>query len=166
MNELVISKSWLRLHSLKSSDRSASARGQLLLLSFDSAMFDSHKVPVEIWMQIIDGINGLPHSEEVHYGFLRLLGRLDLMAYSKRRACGMVYNMLFRRLPSLRFTIQGDGDVDLSRHERAFYSTIYEMSVYSRQNNQTPRTIFYFGQGCRIWSKVTLWNVSPIEKIQ
>ena len=113
-------------------------------------MFDSHKVPVEIWMQIIDGINGLPHSEEVHYGFLRLLGRLDLMAYSKRRACGMVYNMLFRRLPSLRFTIQGDGDVDLSRHERAFYSTIYEMSVYSRQNNQTPRTIFYFGQGCRI----------------
>src|SRR5277367_4749127 len=108
-------------------------------------MFDSHKVPVEIWMQIIDGINGLPHSEEVHYGFLRLLGRLDLMAYSKRRACGMVYNMLFRRLPSLRFTIQGDGDVDLSRHERAFYSNnLRDVSIFSpKQSDSSDDLLFW-----------------------
>jgi len=49
-------------------------------------MFDHHQVPVEMWMQIIDGINGLPHLEESHHGFLHLFDRPDLLANSNELA--------------------------------------------------------------------------------
>jgi hypothetical protein len=40
----------------------------------------------------IDGINGLPHLEEFHHGFLHLLDRPDLLAYSNE-PCGLIDNM-------------------------------------------------------------------------